>query len=271
MGFLLKIILFGVAIYAVWKTFARWKGLYDKFVGKPQEPARSAPPPPPQPAAPRPSADAQVSARKVVIEDTRPVRRLRRLYFDRRGEMRPLRPPAGITAAGRAALVSGSAATLNVFRLTFPSNVVAYACRPCSRKGSARAHGHSRQDVGAGNDRRPLAGQRGSGRKPPRMPMRPSSATVAGAGVAESAETPFLGTCRCGRCSGNAECRRPAVVPAQRKPARNRSRKLRQYSLPGRRGSAAPGRRPRCLTGVGVAPILPHRKNGLKSRKDKAF
>jgi hypothetical protein len=25
------------------------------------------------------------------------------------------------------------------------------------------------------------------------------------------------------------------------------------------------------LTGVGVAPILPHRKNGLKSRKDKAF
>jgi hypothetical protein len=34
---------------------------------------------------------------------------------------------------------------------------------------------------------------------------------------------------------------------------------------------AAPSRRPRCLTGVGVAPILPHRKNGLKSRKHKAF
>ena len=31
------------------------------------------------------------------------------------------------------------------------------------------------------------------------------------------------------------------------------------------------GRRPRCLTGMGVAPILPHRKNGLKSRKHKAF
>ena len=31
------------------------------------------------------------------------------------------------------------------------------------------------------------------------------------------------------------------------------------------------GRRPRCLTGLGAAPILPHRKNGLKSRKDKAF
>ena len=70
MGFLLKIILFGVAIYALWKTFARWKGLYDKFVGKLEEPARSTPPPPPQPAAPRPSTDAQVSARKVVIEDT---------------------------------------------------------------------------------------------------------------------------------------------------------------------------------------------------------
>jgi hypothetical protein len=70
MGFLLKIILFGVAIYAVWKTFARWKGLYDKFVGKPEEPARSTPPPPTQPAAPRPSSDAQVSTRKVVIEDT---------------------------------------------------------------------------------------------------------------------------------------------------------------------------------------------------------
>jgi hypothetical protein len=60
MGFLLKIILFGVAIYAVWKTFARWKGLYDRFVGRPQEPARTAPPP----------APTQVGARKVVIEDT---------------------------------------------------------------------------------------------------------------------------------------------------------------------------------------------------------
>jgi hypothetical protein len=38
------------------------------------------------------------------------------------------------------------------------------------------------------------------------------------------------------------------------------------------RGVCAPsGRRPRCLTGIGVAPILPHRKNGLKSRKHKAF
>jgi hypothetical protein len=69
MGFLLKIILFGVAIYAVWKTFARWKGLYDRFVGNPQEPARPTPPPA-APAAPRPSAEAQVSARKVMVEDT---------------------------------------------------------------------------------------------------------------------------------------------------------------------------------------------------------
>ena len=64
MGFLLKIILFGVAIYVVWKTFARWKGLYDRFVGRPQEPARTPPPPTPPPAP------TQVSARKVVIEDT---------------------------------------------------------------------------------------------------------------------------------------------------------------------------------------------------------
>src|SRR5260370_39807503 len=30
-------------------------------------------------------------------------------------------------------------------------------------------------------------------------------------------------------------------------------------------------RRPRCLTGIGGAPILPHPKNGRKSRKHKAF
>ncbi len=65
MGLLLKIILFGVAIYAVWKTFHRWKGLYDRFVGKPDEPARPTPPPPP----PSPQVDPQV-ARKVTVEDT---------------------------------------------------------------------------------------------------------------------------------------------------------------------------------------------------------
>lgn len=63
MGLLLKIILFGVAVYAVWKTFARWKGMYDRFVGKPEEPARPAPPPPATTAEP-------ISARKVTVEDT---------------------------------------------------------------------------------------------------------------------------------------------------------------------------------------------------------
>src|SRR6266851_5972649 len=55
--------------------------------------------------------------------------------------------------------------------------------------------------------------------------------------------------------------RSPQSTPAQ----------YRVVPLLGRRDPAAPGRRPRCLTGMGVAPILPHRKNGLKSRKDKAF
>lgn len=66
MGLLLKLILLGVAVYAAWTTLARWKGMYDRFVGRPQEPARPAPPPP----APRPSGDAPLGARKVVVEDT---------------------------------------------------------------------------------------------------------------------------------------------------------------------------------------------------------
>jgi len=64
MGLLLKIILFGVAVYAVWKTFSRWKGLFDRFVGKPDEPARPAPPPP------APPADPVATRRTVAIEDT---------------------------------------------------------------------------------------------------------------------------------------------------------------------------------------------------------
>ena len=52
MGFLLKIILFGVAVYGLWKTFHRWKGLFDTFVGR-SPPSRQAPPPaPPPPQAP---------------------------------------------------------------------------------------------------------------------------------------------------------------------------------------------------------------------------
>ena len=63
MGFLLKIILFGVAIYAAWKTFSRWKGLWDRFVGRPDEPnvptqpnPASTQPPPTQPPPPRQQA-----------------------------------------------------------------------------------------------------------------------------------------------------------------------------------------------------------------------
>lgn len=70
MGLLLKILLFGVAVYVLWKTFARWKGLYDRFVGRPEQPARPAPPPPQTPSTPHPSADPQLGGRKVVVEDT---------------------------------------------------------------------------------------------------------------------------------------------------------------------------------------------------------
>jgi hypothetical protein len=66
----------------------------------------------------------------------------------------------------------------------------------------------------------------------------------------------------------------PPAPIAVRKNSRSPQSAPAQYRvvlLVGRRVSAAPGRRPRCLTGLGVAPILPHRKNGLKSRKHKAF
>lgn len=66
MGFLLKIILFGVAVYAAWKTFHRWKSLFDRFVGRPEEPPKQAPPPSPAP----PSAPGPLSSRKVTVEDT---------------------------------------------------------------------------------------------------------------------------------------------------------------------------------------------------------
>ena len=51
MGLLLKIILFGVALYALWRTIAHWKGLFDRLTGKPQTPVRPASPPPPTPQA----------------------------------------------------------------------------------------------------------------------------------------------------------------------------------------------------------------------------
>jgi hypothetical protein len=43
MGFLLKIVLFGVALYAVWRTVAHWKGLFDRFTGKPTPQPRVRP------------------------------------------------------------------------------------------------------------------------------------------------------------------------------------------------------------------------------------
>lgn len=70
MGLLLKIILFGVAIYLAWKTLAHWKGLFDRFLGKPQEPARPAPPPGQERSGSRPTANPPLGGRKVVVEDT---------------------------------------------------------------------------------------------------------------------------------------------------------------------------------------------------------
>lgn len=64
MGLLLKIVLFGVAVYGAWKTFRYWKGMFDRFTGKPDAP----PPPVPRPAPPPPAAAPP--ARKVVVEDT---------------------------------------------------------------------------------------------------------------------------------------------------------------------------------------------------------
>ena len=65
----------------------------------------------------------------------------------------------------------------------------------------------------------------------------------------------------------------PALIAVRKNSRSPRSAPAQYRVVPllGRRVSAAPSRRPRCLTRVGVAPILPHRKNGLKSRKDKAF
>ncbi|TAJ85592.1 MAG: hypothetical protein EPO41_26655 [Reyranella sp.] len=68
MGFLLKILLFGVAIYGAYRTFRHWKGLFDRFTGNavpPQHPPTPAPPP----ARPEPPPAAPVR-KPVVIEDT---------------------------------------------------------------------------------------------------------------------------------------------------------------------------------------------------------
>jgi ribosomal protein L40E len=67
MGFLLKIALFGLALYGIYRSFRYWKGLFDRFTGN--DLAQRPPPPPPVPARPEPPPAAP--ARKpVVIEDT---------------------------------------------------------------------------------------------------------------------------------------------------------------------------------------------------------
>jgi hypothetical protein len=63
----------------------------------------------------------------------------------------------------------------------------------------------------------------------------------------------------------------PMAVGKNSRSPQSAPARYRVVLLLGRRVCAAPSRRPRCLTGVGAAPILPHRKNGLKSRKHKAF
>ena len=125
--------------------------------------------------------------------------------------------------------------------------------------------------------RRPLAGQRGSGKCGNPLGCRYGRCfgnAVAGAvGVAESAETPIPWEMGASPKMWNHQMPNTSLLSsrAQRGTFLDIACGNCGNSLPGRRGSAAPGRRPQRLTGVGVAPILPHRKNGLKSRKYKAF
>jgi hypothetical protein len=65
MGFLLKIALFGLALYGIYRSFRHWKGLFDRFTGN-DLPQRRSPPPP----APSPEASPPGSRKPVVIEDT---------------------------------------------------------------------------------------------------------------------------------------------------------------------------------------------------------
>lgn len=64
MGLLLKLALLGVALYAAYRTFSRWKGLYDRFVGPPPAPQKPEPP-----RAPEPGPNS-VASRPPVIEET---------------------------------------------------------------------------------------------------------------------------------------------------------------------------------------------------------
>ena len=70
MGLLLKLALFGVALYAAYKTFSRWKGLYDRFVGPPPAPPRPEPPRAPEPAPTQTAPNQTAQAKPKVIEET---------------------------------------------------------------------------------------------------------------------------------------------------------------------------------------------------------
>ncbi len=67
MGFLLKIALFGLALYGIYRSFRYWKGLFDRFTGNDLPQHRPPPPPAPARAEPPPAAPAR---KPVVIEDT---------------------------------------------------------------------------------------------------------------------------------------------------------------------------------------------------------
>jgi hypothetical protein len=69
MGFLLKILLFGVAVYGAYRTFRHWKGLFDRFTGNANPPQRP-PAPPPQTAQQAPPPPVPPSRKPAVIEDT---------------------------------------------------------------------------------------------------------------------------------------------------------------------------------------------------------
>ncbi len=65
MGFLLKIVLFGVALYGAYRTFRHWKGLFDRFTGNATPSQRPSAPPTAEPPPPAPAP-----RKPVVIEDT---------------------------------------------------------------------------------------------------------------------------------------------------------------------------------------------------------
>ena len=80
MGFLLKIALFGLAIYGVYRSFRYWKGLFDRFTGNTDLPQRRPPPPspPPKPVTrpePPPAVPLRKPAAPAAVPIFRPLRK----------------------------------------------------------------------------------------------------------------------------------------------------------------------------------------------------